>query len=181
MTLLSNFFPKRIETSFICFCCSRRALKMCGSVAFLAVLMWFFSAESQSDAFQSITRDYLDSFTNDFCGPCSKYEATPSANSSCTCSGSIPCLKEKYPRGSVFVRSKGKCESSCSLRSKCCVKSVIVTLVRKTFIARSGKKLANATNFWNLQIGYDICKFIKSTQVNNSFPSGKCLVMTSRV
>ncbi|XP_067024804.1 uncharacterized protein [Acropora muricata] len=91
---------------------------MCGNVAFLAVLVWFFSAESRTDTFISkITRDHLDSFTNDFCGPCSKYEATPSANSSCTCSGSIPCFREKYPRGSVFVRSKGKCESSCSLRS----------------------------------------------------------------
>ena len=133
MTLLSNFFPKRIETSFICFCCSRRALKMCGSVAFLAVLMWFFSAESQSDAFQSITRDYLDSFTNDFCGPCSNYEATPSRNSSgsCTCSGSIKCLTDNYgrPQGSVFVRSNAKCESSCNLTSKRCFKSLAVFML----------------------------------------------------
>jgi len=99
---------------------------MCGNVAFLTVLMWFFSAESQSDAFPSIvTRDYLDSFTNDFCGPCSNYEATPSGNSSCTCSGSIQCLTKNNgrPQGSVYVRSKGKCESSCNLTSKCCSKS----------------------------------------------------------
>ncbi|XP_067024811.1 uncharacterized protein [Acropora muricata] len=91
---------------------------MCGDVTFLAVLMWFFSAESRSDAFPSIiTRDYLDSFTNDFCGPCSKHEATPSGNLSCTCSGSIQCLTNNNgrPQGSVYVRSKGKCESSCNL------------------------------------------------------------------
>ena len=130
---------------------------MCGSVAFLAVLVWFFSAESRSDTFMSeITRDYLDSFTNDFCEPCSEHEATPSGNLSCTCSGSIPCLTNNNgkPQGSVYVRSKGKCESSCNLTSKCCFKSVIVTLVKKkTVIAERGKKLANATNFWNLQIG----------------------------
>ncbi|XP_015748002.1 PREDICTED: uncharacterized protein LOC107327768 isoform X9 [Acropora digitifera] len=93
---------------------------MCGNVAFLAVLVWFFSAESRSDTFLSkITRDYLDSFTNDFCGPCSKREATPSGNSSCTCSGSIQCLTNKngMPQGSVYVRSEGKCESSCKLKS----------------------------------------------------------------
>ena len=100
---------------------------MCGRVAFLAVLVWFFSAESRSDTFMSeVTRDYFDSFTNDFCGPCSKYEATPSRNSSasCTCSGSIQCLTDNpgTPRGSVFVQSKGKCESSCNLTSKCCFK-----------------------------------------------------------
>ena len=99
---------------------------MCGNVAFLAVLVWFFSAESRSDTFLSkITRDYLDSFTNDFCGPCSKREATPSGNSSCTCSGSIQCLTNKngMPQGSVYVRSEGKCESSCKLKSECCFKN----------------------------------------------------------
>ena len=147
MTVLSNFFPKRIETSFTCFWCSRRALKMCGNVAFLAVLIWFFSAESQSDAFPSIiTRDYLDTFTNGVCGPCSNYEATPSRNSSgsCTCSGSLKCLTDaNLHRGSVFVRSKGKCESSCNLTSMCCFKFVIVILVKKTLIAKSGKKLVS--------------------------------------
>ena len=160
---------------------------MRGSVAFLAVLVWFFSAESRSDTFISkITRNHVDSFTNDFCGPCSEYEATPSGNSSCTCSRSIQCLtnkenKDGKPQGSVYVRSKGKCESSCDLTSKCCFKSVIVKLVKKNLIVKSGKKLANATNFWNLQIGYDICKFLKSTKLNNNFPSRKCLVWTSRV
>ena len=101
---------------------------MCGSVAFLAVLVWFFSAESRSDTFLSkITRGYLDSFTNDFCGSCSKREATPSGNSSCTCSGSIPCLTNKngMPQGSVYVRSKGKCESSCELKSECCLSPLL--------------------------------------------------------
>ena len=106
---------------------------MCGNVAFLAVLMWFFSAESQSVAFRSIiTRDYLDSFTNDFCGPCSNYEATPSRNSlgSCTCSGSMKCLTDPtMHRGSVFVRSKAKCESSCNLTSKRCFKSLAVFML----------------------------------------------------
>ena len=100
---------------------------MCGNVALLAVLVWFFSAESRTDTFMSkITRGYLDSFTNDFCGSCSEREATPSGNSSCTCSRSIPCLTEKNgtPKGSVYVRSKGKCVSSCKLRSECCFKSL---------------------------------------------------------
>ena len=104
---------------------------MCGNVAFLAVLVWFFSAESRSDTFLSkITRDYLDSFTNDFCGPCSEYEATPSGSGSCTCSESIKCLRDgNMPRGSVYVRSKGKCESSCNLKSKCCFKPGIEMMV----------------------------------------------------
>ena len=143
MTFVSNFFPKRIQTCFICFCCSCEAPEMGGNVAFLAVLVWFFSAESRSDTFLSkITRDYLDSFTNGVCGPCSKYEATPSKNSSgsCTCSGSLKCLTDtNIPQGSVFVRSKGKCESSCNLTSMCCFKSVIVILVKKTLIVKSGK------------------------------------------
>ena len=158
---------------------------MCGRVAFLAVLVWFSSAESRTDTFISkITREDLDSFTNDFCGPCSKYEATPSRNApgSCTCRRSMDCVTKTYPyRGSVYIRSKGKCESGCTLTSMCCFKSVIVILVKKNLIAKSGKKLANATNFWNLQIGYDLCKFLKSIQVNNNFPSRKCLVWTSRV
>ena len=134
VTFVSNFFSKRIQTCFICFCCSYEAPEMCGSVAFLAVLVWFFSAESRSDTFMSeITRDYLDSFTNDFCGPCSNYEATPSRNSSgsCTCSGSIKCLTDKYgrPQGSVFVRSNAKCESSCNLTSKRCFKSLTVFML----------------------------------------------------
>lgn len=94
---------------------------MCGRVAFLAVLVWFFSAESRTDTFISkITRDHLDSFTNDFCGPCSKYDATPSRNApgSCTCRRSMDCFTKTYPyRGSVYIRSKGKCESSCNLTS----------------------------------------------------------------
>ena len=132
MTIVSNFFPKRIKTCFICFCCSRGAPEMCGSVAFLAVLVWFFSAESRSDT--KITRDYLDSFTNGICGPCSKYEATPSRNSSgsCTCSGSMKCLTDtNKPRGSVFVRSKVKCESSCKLTSECCLKSVLEIMLKE--------------------------------------------------
>ena len=101
---------------------------MCGRVAFLAVLVWFFSAESRCDTFISkITRDYLDTFTNGVCGSCSNYEATPSRNSSgsCTCSGSLKCFTDtNQHRGSVFVRSKGKCESSCNITSKCCFKSL---------------------------------------------------------
>ena len=93
---------------------------MCGTVAFLAVLVWFFSAESRSDTFISkITRDRLDSFTNDFCGPCSKYDATPNRNApgSCTCRRSMDCFKNTHPyRGSVYMRSKGKCESGCTLK-----------------------------------------------------------------
>ena len=108
---------------------------MCGNVAFLAVLVWFFSAESRSNTFLSkITRGHLDSFTNDFCEPCSEYEATPSVSGSCTCSKSIKCLRDgNIPRGSVYVRSKGKCESSCDFTSKCCYKSVIEILVKKPY------------------------------------------------
>ena len=109
---------------------------MCGNVASLAVLVWFFSAESQSNTFLSkITRGYLDSFTNDFCEPCSKFGATPSGSGSCTCSGSIQCsinIKRK-PQGSVYVRSKGKCVSSCDLKSKFCFKSVIEIMVKKPY------------------------------------------------
>ena len=116
---------------------------MRGNLAFLAVLVCLFSAESRSDTFLSkITRSYWDSFTNDFCGPCSKYEATPSGNSSCTCSKSIKCLRDgNMPRGSVYVRSKGKCESSCNLTSKCCFKFVIVIIVKKkTLLLRAARK-----------------------------------------
>ena len=115
---------------------------MSGNLAFLAVLVCLFSAESRSDTFLSkITRSYLDSFTNDFCGPCSNYEATPSGNSSCTCSRSIQCLLDisKKPRGSVYVRSKGKCESSCDLKSKCCFKSVIEIMFKKNLLLRAAR------------------------------------------
>ena len=118
---------------------------MCGSVAFLAVLVWFFSAESRSDTFMSkITRDYLDSFTNGVCGPCSKYEATPSRNSlgSCTCSGSMKCLTDPtMHRGSVFVRSKGKCESDCHLKSMFQIRHCYIGK-KNTLIAESGKKIS---------------------------------------
>ena len=129
---------------------------MCGNVAFLVVLVCFFSAESRSDTFLSkITRDYLDSFTNDFCGPCSKREATPSGNSSCTCSGSIQCLTNEngMPQGSVYVRSEGKCESSCKLKSESCFKSVIEIMVKKNQLLRGARS-------WSAQLILGILKLV---------------------
>jgi len=133
---------------------------MCGSVAFLAVLVWFFSAESRSDTFMSkITRDYLDSFTNGVCGPCSKYEATPSRNSlgSCTCSGSMKCLTDPtMHRGSVFVRSKGKCESDCHLKS------------------------SNGCNFWGRKEPFKVIDLENLTSTHNFFMGSTYLSCTWR-
>lgn len=129
---------------------------MCGNVAFLAVLVWFFAAESRSDTFMSkITRDHLDdSFTNGICGPCSKYKATPSKNSSgsCTCSsGSNPCLTltgQNKPSGSaVYVRWKGKCQSSCELKRECCFKSLVEIIVTKKPNCLEGQEVGERNEF----------------------------------
>ena len=52
--------------------------------------------------------------------------------------------------------------------------SVVEIIVTKKPNCLEGQEVGERNEFSNSQIGYDICKFRKSTQVNNNFPSRKC-------
>ncbi|XP_068714843.1 uncharacterized protein [Montipora foliosa] len=99
----------------------RGSPELCWNMALLTglSLMWFFFAESRSDyVLAKITRqDYIDRFTNDVshCGNCSKYNASENSPGICTCNR-LPCeTQRKKIGGSVFIRSQGRCMSSCDL------------------------------------------------------------------
>ena len=100
----------------------RGSPELCWNMALLTglSLMWFFFAESRSDyVLAKITRqDYNDRFTNivSHCGNCSKYNASENSPGICTCNR-LPCETQPKKRlgGSVFIRSQGRCMSSCYL------------------------------------------------------------------
>ncbi|XP_068758900.1 uncharacterized protein [Montipora capricornis] len=99
----------------------RGSPELCWDMALLTglSLMCFFFAESRSDyVVAKITRqDYIDRFTNDVshCGNCSKYNASENSPGICTCNR-LPCeTQRKKIGGSVFIRSQGRCMSSCDL------------------------------------------------------------------